>query len=237
MSTVTSDPRAFAARQQRFAAFADPPADQRITLRGLPWELYDALSEAIAVRQKVYLAYDGKDLEIMVKGRLHEHFKDMLGKLITAITDDLRIDCRAAGETTWKRREIARGLEADQCYFFQAEKLEIDRDAVKRRSKDIVDYPNPDLAVEIDLSPSEIDRQAIYVELRVSELWRFDGETVVIEVLENGRYVAAAASRFLGIQADEVHRWILDENADDPSAWRDRLRAWNQTVLSPRMAK
>ncbi len=126
----------------------------------------------------------------MVKGRVHEHFKDRFGKLVTAITDDLRIDCSSAGETTWKRPEIARGLEADQCYYFQPEKLAKDRDAVKRRSQDVADYPNPDLAIEIDISPSEIDRQAIYQALQVDEIWRFDGESVVIEQLgEQGQYI------------------------------------------------
>ncbi len=43
--------------------------EQRIAIRGLSWELYDALSNAIDARQHVYLAYDGKDLEVMVKGR------------------------------------------------------------------------------------------------------------------------------------------------------------------------
>jgi hypothetical protein len=48
--------------------------DQRITIRGLEWDLYDRLSDAIGEGQHVRLAYDGKDLEIMTTGRLHEDF-------------------------------------------------------------------------------------------------------------------------------------------------------------------
>ena len=49
----------------------------------------------------------------------------------------------------------------------------------------IADYPNPDLAIEVDVSPSKIDRPGIYAALRVAELWRFDGdhEQVIIERL------------------------------------------------------
>ncbi len=138
------------------------PANSESQCGGLSWELYDALSDAIDEKQKVFLAYDGKDLEIMVKGREHEDYEDLFGQLVHAIADDLRIPRRGAGETTWKRIELLRGVEADQCYFFTAEKLARDTAARKRRSRNIDDYPNPDLAIEIDMSPPQIDRDAIY---------------------------------------------------------------------------
>src|SRR5438477_6662979 len=147
--------------------------EQRITIRGVSWDLYDRLSEAIGEGQHVYLAYDGKDLEIMTKGRAHEDFKDLLGQLVNAIADDLRIPRRGAGETTWKRPAIERGLEGDLTYYFQAEKLRRDAEARKRRARDIADYPNPDLAIEIDLSRPEVDRSGIYAALQVGEVWRF----------------------------------------------------------------
>jgi len=210
--------------------------EQRIAIRGLGWDLYDRLSDAIGARQHVYLAYDGKDLEIMTKGWDHEDFKELLGRLVTALTDDLHIPTRGLGETTWKRPEIGRGLEADQCYFFQAEKLDQIRQAKKRRSRDIADCPNPDLAIEIDLSPSEIDRPGIYAALQVAEVWRFDGESVVIEQLgPDGTYAPAETSRFLPIRAEEVVRWVVNEDTDDLANWRERLRVWILAELMPRM--
>ncbi len=236
MSTVTGVPPRSPAAIAGAGPALKPSGEQRIAIRALPWELYDALSDAIGERQSVYLAYDGKDLEIMTKGRVHEHFSGLFGKLVSAITDDLRIGCRGAGETTWKRPEIARGIEADQCYYVLAEKLAKDIAAVKRRSQDISDYPNPDLAIEIDISPSEIDRAVIYAALEVLELWRFDGETIIIEQLERHRaYVPAEASRFLPIRSDELRRWIVEENTDDMAAWREQLRAWIINGLAPRI--
>jgi Uma2 family endonuclease len=171
------------------------PAEKRIAIRGLSWELYDALSDAIDQKQRVFLAYDGTDLEIMVKGREHDHYKDLVGQLVHVIADDLRTPHRGAGETTWKRIELLRGVEADQCYFFATEKLARDTAALKRRSQNIDDYPNPDLAIEIDMSPPQIDRHAIYAALRVPELWRFDGESVVIAQLgSDGTYSPTVTS-------------------------------------------
>ena len=169
MSTI-APPR----RRNRTAAPPRPPrpvisGEQRIAIRGVSWDLYDRLSEAIDEHQHVRLAYDGKDLEIMSTSLQHEDFKELLGRLFNAITDDLRIPCRGGGQTTWKREAIQRGIEADLCYYFDREKLAIVNQSRARKLKDIADYPNPDLATEIDISSPQIDRPSIYAALNVAE--------------------------------------------------------------------
>ena len=164
----------------------DIPAEQRIAIRHVPWDIYDRLSDTISEGQNIHLAYDGKDLEIMVVGREHEDFKDLFSRFINAITDDLHVPSRGAGQTTWKRPEILRGLEGDLCYYFRADKLAQDREARKQRARAVASYPNPDLAVEIDMSPSQIDRPSIYQALEVTEVWQFDGASLVIERLGPG---------------------------------------------------
>jgi hypothetical protein len=76
--------------------------------------------------------------------------------------------------------------------------------------------------------------------LRVPELWRFDGENeqVTIERLgDDGSYHSVDESRFVPIRAEEVRRWVVDENSDDESAWAERLRAWVAAELVPRRAR
>ena len=132
-----------------------------------------------------------------------------------------------AGQTTWKRPELARGLEADDSYYFLAEKLPVVAAALKRRSKDIADYPNPDMAIEIDISPPAVDREDIYKKLQVAEIWYFDGEELTIEQLgEDGTYAVASQSRFLPIKAIEIRRWLVEEDSTDQLVWSQRLRAW-----------
>ncbi len=49
--------------------------------------------------------------------------------------------------------------------------------------------PPPDLAVEIDISSSWLDRLEIYATLKVPEVWRFVGEKLKVLVLAaNGKY-------------------------------------------------
>jgi hypothetical protein len=83
------------------------------------------------------------------------------------------------------------------------------------------------LVVEIDISPPLADREAIYAAMRVSEVWIFNGETLVIKQLgPDGVYVDADRSRWLPITVDEVTRWLLEEDSTDEYAWEERLRAW-----------
>jgi Uma2 family endonuclease len=202
------------------------------------WEIYDCLSDAVSEGQHVRLAYDGKDLEIMTTGNIHEFFKDFLGLFVSEVATALAIPRCPAGETTWKRPELARGLEADQCYYFLPAKLALVAAAVKIRSNDVADYPNPDLAIEIDISPPEVDRQGIYAALQVAEIWRFDGHDVTIgQLQEDGTYLQVEASRFLPVRAAEIRRWLVDEDTSDQSAWCRRLRTWTRRLkrrLGPR---
>jgi Uma2 family endonuclease len=232
MSTITIPaPTAASSRHPS----TDIPAEQRIAIRDIPWDLYDRLSDAIGEGQHVHLAYDGKDLEIMTVGPTHEDAKEYLGRFVNAVAFEVRIRCRGLGQTTWKRPDVLRGVEADLCYFFDLQKLAIVAAASAGRSNKVADYPNPDLAIEIDISPSQIDRPGIYRVLKVPEVWRFNGESLVIEQLgQDGAYIPTDSSRFLPVRADEVLRWIRDEDLSDEIDWELRLREWARTDLAPR---
>ena len=231
MSTITSPPPTVATMPPLPVPSAAIHAEQRIAIRDIPWDLYDRLSEAIGEGQNVHLAYDGKDLEIMVIGPTHEDAKEGLQLFVKAVAFELRIRCRGLGQTTWKRPETLRGIEADLCYFFDPAKLAIAADARMRRSNDIADYPNPDLAVEIDLSEPKVDRPAIYAMLEIAEIWRFDGQSVVIEQLRgDGAYVPAETSRFLPLRPEDILRWLIDEDSGDEMAWERRLDKWAKSL-------
>ena len=131
-----------------------------------------------------------------------------------------------------------RGLESDESYFFRAEKLASIAAARARKSSDLADIPNPDLGIEVDYSPSKIDRPGIYAALKVAEVWRFDGENVFIDRLSaDGTYQVVDGSQFLPLKADEIRRWVVEEDSSDESAWARRLRAWVRAELAPRLPR
>ena len=152
---------------------------------------YNQLSEATGEGRHVRLIYDGKDLEFMVTGNVHEYDKELLGAIVRAVTMGRDLDYLSCGQTTWKT--VIRGLEADLSYDFDPEKVRVAKEALARNSTDPADFPRPDLAIEIDMSPPHVDRQTIYTDLGVAEVWRLvRGRELVIARLQAGRIICAS---------------------------------------------
>jgi Uma2 family endonuclease len=200
--------------------------DLRTVFRGVDRHTYNQLSEATGEGQPVRLIFDGNDLEIMVTGNVHEHYKELLATIVRAVTMGRDLDYVSCGQTTWKT--VLRGLEADLSYYFDAEKVRVAKEALARMSLDPADYPRPDLAIEIDMSPPQVDRPAIYTDLGVAEVWRLvRGQELLIEQLQpDGSYAVVEESQFLHIRAEDVIRWLNEAATDREAAWNRRLNQW-----------
>ncbi len=209
--------------------------ERRVVIKGVDWTFYERLVDSIPEGVRIRVNYDGKDLELMSLSPFHDGVKKQLARVVELVAEELEIPFRGLGQTTWKRPDVERGLEADECSYFASDKLSVVASALKRGARDVALYPNPDLGIEVDLSPSKIDRPGIYANLGVAEIWRFDGEQIVIERLDpSGSYQTAPASGFLWIKPDEIRRWVIEEDALDGLRWARGLRAWVQTELAPR---
>ncbi len=210
-------------------------SEERGVMRDVSWNLYDRLTDAIRERSSIRVAFDGKDVEIMVVGPLHESLGELLDIFIGEVCDGLDLDSQSLGSTTWKRPEVDRGIEADSCHCFDPAKIAACRAALARNCNDGDAYPLPDLAVEIDISPPKIDRPGIYSKLRVPEVWRFSGDAVSMEHLDaSGEYIAANSSQFLFVRADEVTQWLRDGKSAERLTWKRRVREWVRNELKPR---
>lgn len=223
MSTITVPPR---------RATAQPPGETRILVTDASWTLYEGFVKSLPENSAIRTAFDGRDMEIMVKGVMHDHFAELLGLFVMTVAGELGIRIKPQGESTWIRPEIERGIEADRCYYFDPGKITESLAAVSRKVNDVAAYPNPDLAIEIDLSAPQADREAIYAMLNVTELWIFGGDVLTMKHLdEQGRYHPIERSRFLRIRADQVRRWLTEEDLSDYGAWTRRLREWVEKEL------
>src|ERR1700735_3562914 len=90
----------------------------RLTLRGVPWSLYDQLL-AVVGDGLPRMTYDRGLLELERPSKTHETLKWIAGRFIEAYAEESGIDYDAAGGTTWRRAAIEGGLEADESYYFQ----------------------------------------------------------------------------------------------------------------------
>ena len=108
---------------------------------------------------------------------MHHRHARWIDRLVVTIADGREIPIEDMGETTWQREQVDRGIEADLSYFFEPAKIEVVRDRrSERESNKVDDYPDPDLVVEVDISPPQVDREGIYAVLKVPEIWVFDGQ-------------------------------------------------------------
>jgi Uma2 family endonuclease len=200
---------------------AAQPAGQ-VLLFNVPWSTYETLLADLDLRA-TRLTYDRGNLEIMSPSEAHERLKKLIGRMIETLTEELAISIRSAGSATWRVEVRQQGLEADECYYVANEPM------VRGRAEiDLAVDPPPDLAVEVELSPHQIDKMAIYAGLGVPEVWRCDGKTIRIELLQDdGSYVSgdrSAAFPFLPL--DEVARFLGRRDATDETSWIRSFRQW-----------
>ncbi len=206
-------------------------SEQRVVIRDIGWDGYETLLQLVGDGH-VRLACDGKDVELMSPSRDHDLYARLIGRIVDTVTEELRIPCQGSRTTTWRQRVKEKGLEADDCFYLSS----LDRIRGKRGNLDLTVDPPPDLAVEVEISRSALDRMGLYALLGVPEVWRFDGDQLTIELLQpDGQYAVAPVSPSLPmLPPDEIVRWVLlAEDMDDHSAWNALFRGWVRAELMP----
>ena len=195
----------------------------------MSWEVYLALSDARGEGGNVRLAYDGKDLEIMTIGNLHEHLKELLIRIIKAVASWCGIAHVACGQTTWQSEDAERGLEADLSYYFDPEKIRVGqrrRWPASRRTPPTIPGPTwPSRSTS--RTPRSIGRRSTRPCASPRSGGWSRGRTLIIEQLQpDGSYAPAEASRFLPIRAEDVLGWLYAEDVGQEDAWYRRLNQW-----------
>jgi Uma2 family endonuclease len=196
--------------------------ESRIVLSGISWELYEQLREN-EKNWNVRMAYDRGTLELMSPSCDHESIKELIAEMVKAFTAELGIPRRSLGSTTWKSRELAKGLEADSCFYI----LNHHR-VSKRRHVDLLVDPPPDLAIETEISRSVVKRLRIYAALGVPEIWRWRKKGLAAYSLTaDGKYVEREFSLNLPmLRVTDLQPFLEFELSADESAWIRSFRAW-----------
>ena len=196
--------------------------ERRIVLSGISWELYEQLREN-EENWHVHMAYDNGRLELMSPSRDHERIKKWVARLIEAFTEEMGIPLLSLGSTTWKRSELAKGLEADECYYI------LNHHRVCRRPEiDLTVDPPPDLAIETEVSRSAVSKLPIYSALAVPEVWRWRKKGLTAYSRnDEGKYVQREFSLNLPkLRVKDLNAFLDFELAADETAWIRKFRAW-----------
>lgn len=204
-------------------------AGQHLLLDNVDWKGYLRVLRIFDERPGWRVTYDRGVLEIMTLSPMHERLKHLLGRLIEALSEELGVAIAGFGSMTFKRRRRKRGLEADECYWIA--------NAARVHGKDEIDLrtdPPPDLALEVEVSRSALNRMTIYAALGVPEVWRFDGQTLTFHSLDpNQQYVAIPSSQaFPGLTPDDISHFLALRSQVHENDLIRQFRAWVQQQVA-----
>lgn len=164
------------------------PPGQRVLLKEVNWQEFEDILLELGDRRAARLAYSQGTLEIRMPLPEHEKSKVIISDLLKALLDERDIDWESLGSTTFKRQDMAFGIEPDDCFYIQNHAQMIGKTRL-----DLTVDPPPDLALEVDVtSRTQI---SAYEGLKVPEIWRFEDGKLQISLLQGGQYVASQTSR------------------------------------------
>jgi Uma2 family endonuclease len=174
-----------------------------IELEDVSWDYYEAtLRETTSQRLRV--TYDQGRMVIMSPLPRHERAKKLLGRMVEALSVAREIPLGSLGSTTWRRQDLLKGLEPDECYYVANEPL-----IRGRFDLDLKKDPPPDLVIEVDITHHPMDRLSIYASLGVPEVWHYDGERLQALRLQQGKYEAVENSlAFPFLKVGELERFL-----------------------------
>jgi Uma2 family endonuclease len=207
---------------QALAAPTAPVEGSRIVLYDVSWETYEKLLEAFAEHPKLRMNYYHGTLELMTPLPAHERYSWTLGRLVTVLTEELGMEIMGLKSTTWRSKPKAVGKEADECFYIQNE--------LKVRNKldiNLKNDPPPDLAIEIDTTNSSVDKMAIYAELKVPEVWRYEEGQLIINLLTDTGYIESETSLAFGtFPVKELTKFLQLDSQKGENARMREFREW-----------
>ncbi|MBE9192053.1 Uma2 family endonuclease [Gloeocapsopsis crepidinum LEGE 06123] len=179
-----------------------PPGD-RVILEDISWQEFETILIELGEHRGSRVAYTQGLLEIMVPLPEHEKAKVIIGDLVKILLDELDLDWEPLGSTTFKREDMAAGVEPDDCFYIQNYKLMIGKERI-----DLSVDPPPDLALEIDVTSKT--KLTAYQALQVPEIWRYEDGVLEINLLQGDVYIKSETSSIFSNfpVKDEIPRFV-----------------------------
>jgi Uma2 family endonuclease len=209
--------------------------EHRILLPNASWGTYERLLAEREERRSPRFFYDRGVLEIVSPSAEHDGVSRVIAALIELLAEEADADVFNAGSTTFKREDLSRGFEPDECFYFEGNAGRV-RELVAGKGNLDLDSgdPAPDLVVEVEIASPSLDKLPIYARLGAPEVWRHDGERLVVfqtdEASAGGEgsyYTAAPESAFLpGATGEALTRLVAEGLTLDRRVWRRGVREW-----------
>jgi Uma2 family endonuclease len=201
------------------------PAGGRVLLRNVSWETYERLMDEREERRVPRFFYDRGVMEILSPSKEHETVARVVALLVELIAAEIDLDVESAGSTTFRREDLARGFEPDECFYF----TNIEAVRGKRDVNLNAGDPPPDLVFEADVTNPSLNKLPIYARLGVTEVWRYDGGRLEIlsRNIAGDGYETVAGSAFLpSLTSGDLTRFVEEGLTTRRPTWVRRMRDW-----------
>jgi len=160
-------------------ALSQSIAENIVLLNPVSWETFNQLLEELGNNRNQRLAYDQGNLEIMSPLGEHENNNRFIDDLIRVIADELGWNLKKFGSLTLKSEAFKQGVEPDSCYYLTNEPQ-----VRNKQSIDLISDPPPDLVLEIDITKTSLNKLSIYANLKVPEIWQYNGQELMVFILD-----------------------------------------------------
>ena len=208
----------------------DRPSEHMV-FRNISWEAFERILDDVGETHH-RVTYQNGDLEFMTISLEHEGFGSWIGRLIFLVALEMKLTLKTGGSTTLKKALKKVGLEPDECFWI--------KHAAQIRGKkkwNALTDPPPDLAVEIDISSSWLDRLEIYASLKVPEVWRYREVLKVLVLGSNGKYRERSHSlAFPTLPMDEFVRFVKLLDSDDELLLCQEFTDWLRSSVVTKKA-
>ncbi|MEM9217761.1 MAG: Uma2 family endonuclease [Cyanobacteria bacterium P01_F01_bin.150] len=123
--------------------------------------------------------------------------KEIIGDFLKALLEELDIEFRTLGSTTFKNQKMLKGIEPDQCFYIQNEA------SIRGKKRlDLTQDPPPDLALEIDITSRT--HPETYAALGVPELWQRANNRIRIYQLQNVDGETNAEANYQEVEESQI---------------------------------
>ncbi len=199
---------------------------ERMMLHDVSWATYEQLLANYEDAGSPRFAYDRGLLEIMILSAKHEEPNRIIASLVEVLAEEMQINFRNLGSTTFRRADLARGFEPDSCFYLQSVRRVHGKDEI-----DLTIDPPPDLVIEIDITHPSLDKFPIYAAVGVPEIWRYDGNALTIFTLAGGDYAEAAESVALPrVTGETLSRFVAESKTLERLDWLRAVRQWARAL-------
>lgn len=153
--------------------------EQRFTLPGYyTWEQFEAIESLMADTPGLRITYLDGYVEFMTLGEEHEQIKSILAIFIAIYLFEKGIKFIPVGSATRQDKSKDVSFEPDESYYL-GEKKE-----------------HPDLAIEVIITSGGIDKLEKYKRLKISEVWFWENNQLVLYRLRENNYEQISRSEF-----------------------------------------